>query len=285
MINEAIFADATARFSGARKSADMFARNTSADPQLDEIYREIKRVEEKIGVALTVLFEEDERYPHNLRSLSDKERPAAFIAAGNLDLLSKLTVGICGSRKASDRGLSVASELCGELATKGVTIASGYAAGVDEAAHLAALVSGGTTICVLAEGIFHFRIKRAFRDIWDWDRVLVLSQFGFSPIWQAGRAMQRNKTIVGMSGATVVVEARDRGGTLDAGQTALRYKRPLFVAEYSGAGEEAAGNRSLLGEGAVPLRRSRATGRPSTASIEQALIGGELTRVGGRGAA
>lgn len=58
---------------------------------------------------------------------------------------------------------------------------------------------GASTIIVLPEGIESFRIKKELEDIWDWNRILVLSEFMHHDKWTAGRAMLPNNTIIGLS--------------------------------------------------------------------------------------
>lgn len=178
---------------------------------------------------------------------------------GAVELLGERAVGFCGSRKATDRGLEVAADCARQLSHARVTVVSGYAPGVDMASHEAALASGGRTIIVLPEGIDHFRIKKTIKPLWDWRRILVVSQFEPSAIWRADRAMERNKVIVALSNAVIVLEAREQGGTLNAGFSALQMKKPLFVALYDDMNGGREGNQRLLEQGGIPLRRSRET--------------------------
>jgi len=179
---------------------------------------------------------------------------------GNLDLLKIKSVGFCGSRKASETGLEVAADCATQLSEHGIVVISGYAPGVDMASHEAALSHGGTTIIVLPEGIDHFRIKKTIKGAWDWDRVLVMSYFPKNAIWRADRAMDRNKAIVGLSDVVLVLEARDVGGTLNAGYCALKMEKPLFVAHFGDMSESRKGNRELLEQGGIPLNRNRTSG-------------------------
>ena len=127
------------------------------------------------------------------------------------------------------------------------------------ASHEAALTNNGRTIIVLPEGVDHFRIKKSIKDAWDWNRVLVISQFAPNAVWRADRAMERNKLIVGLSNAVIVLEAREQGGTLNAGFTALEMRKPLFVAIYDEMNGSREGNQLLIERGGIPLRRSRTT--------------------------
>lgn len=175
---------------------------------------------------------------------------------GNLALLKKPKVGFSGSRKVSEKGIEVTKDCVTQLIQKEICIVSGYAAGVDFEAHSGALSHGGSTIIVLPEGINNFRIKREMKDVWDWNRVLVISEFKPDDPWMASRAMQRNNTIIGLSDIMVVVEAGETGGSLDAGNKTLMMNKHLFVPQYGNVPESAKGNNLLIQKGAFPIRRS-----------------------------
>lgn len=190
-------------------------------------------------------------------------------ALGNLDLLTAPGLGFCGSRKASDKGIAVTADCAEQAVQAGFTVISGNAVGVDLAAHHTALAHGGSTILVLAEGIDNFRIRKELRPVWDWARVLVLSQFVPNAIWQAYRAMARNEVIIALSRAVIVIEAGESGGTLAAGLRTLEVGKPLFVADYENIDRVAPGNALLLGKGAQRLRRSRETGRANVGALHE----------------
>lgn len=210
-------------------------------------------------------------YPTGLTRALGSKAPDALYFIGNIDLLRSPGVGFCGSRKASEQGLEVARDCASQAARMGMSVVSGNAAGVDTEAHFHALAGGGATIMVLPEGIEHFRIKEVLKPVWDWNRVLVISQFKPGEKWQAFRAMARNKVIIALSGAMIVIEAGDRGGTLDAGKSALELNIPLFVARYGSATEDARGNEILMGLGGVPLNRSRITMRANMERVRLAV--------------
>jgi len=194
----------------------------------------------------TKLSRNDARYPATLLNLFGSFLPPDIWVAGNVSLLGEKAVGFCGSRKASDRGLEVAADCARQLSEAGVIVVSGYAPGVDMASHEAALKNGGRTIIVLPEGINHFRIKKTVKSLWDWERILVVSQFPRDAIWRADRAMERNKVIVALSRAVIVLEAREQGGTLNAGYSALQLGKPLFVALYDDMNGSRDGNQRLI---------------------------------------
>lgn len=173
----------------------------------------------------------------------------------------------CGSREASERSLEVTQDVAEQTVKLGWIVVSGHARGVDQTAHLTALKNGGCTIIVAAEGIDQFRLRAELKSIAKPDQILIISEFDPNARWTAGNAMKRNRTIVGLSDALIVLEARLQGGTLDAGKRALQFKVPLYVAEYQDNKSE--GNQYLLKRGANPLKRSADTKRANLVHIEE----------------
>ncbi len=156
----------------------------------------------------------DPAYPDALKRTLGDDAPVLLLCIGNLELLRKTSVGFCGSREATEKGMATARDSAELLAREGINIVSGFAAGVDMNAHRAALAAGGTTTVVLAEGILRFRVKKEIREEWDEQRTLVVSEFGPNLPWSVNHAMQRNRTICGLSRAMILIEARATGGSI-----------------------------------------------------------------------
>jgi DNA processing protein len=213
----------------------------------------------------------DRNYPMALKKTLGEQSPVLLLCVGNLELLRLPSVGFCGSREASEKGIKVASDCASLLAHERINVVSGYAAGVDMNAHRAALAAGGTTTVVLAEGILRFRVKNEIKAHWDDRRTLIISEFGPNLPWRVSNAMQRNKTICGLARALILIEARSTGGSIQAGRDCLRFGLPLFAAVYEGAPESATGNAELLGQGARRLLKSRLTELPNVRPILELL--------------
>jgi DNA processing protein len=210
---------------------------------------------------------DDPRYPMRLKVLLGKHAPQRLYLRGNSDLLDEHAVSFCGARNASEKGIEAAA-LCARTASNSrFVITSGNARGVDRATHREALLSGGFTILVLPEGMEHFRVAPELRDVWDWTRVLVVSQFEPKAVWRSYHAMDRNKTIMALSCAMIVVEAGEKGGTRAAGEDALKLQIPLFAVDYGFDETVAPGNRELIRKGAKPLKKSRETGEPNLTTL------------------
>lgn len=217
--------------------------------------------------SIAILLRGATGYPRHLTAALGKDAPPVLFASGDLSILEKPAVGFAGSRKASEKGLAVAAECAGLLAAKGVNVISGYAHGVDLAAHHSALKAGGVTTIVLAEGIIGFRLKANIKELTNARNLLVISEFSPRLPWSARHAMARNHTICGLSHAIIVIESGMTGGTFEAGRVALELRRPLFVVDYAHPADSAEGNVYFLKQGAKPLRRNRA----GQANLEELL--------------
>lgn len=214
---------------------------------------------------------DDALYPERVKVIMGKRAPKHLDMVGNTDLLNMAGLGFCGSRKSSPKGLKTAQDCADQAACNNVSVVSGNAAGVDFEAHYNCLKSGGNTILVLPEGINHFRIKKALQSVWDWERVLVISQFEPNEPWKAFRAMTRNQLIIYLSRAMVVIEAGEKGGTLNAGKETLKSGLPLYVAQYQDMSLDARGNQILLDMGALKLVKSRSTNRASLTKVFESI--------------
>jgi DNA processing protein len=212
-------------------------------------------------------------YPKSLLSSLQNRAPSIIYCLGNTSLLSANGVGFCGSRRVSDKGINTAKDCAEQVASAGYTVISGGATGVDYAAHRAALEAGGSTVIVLPQGISNFRIKREIKDVWDWKRVLVLSQFAPNVGWKVFRAMERNHIIIALSRAMIVIEAGEKGGTMHAGMMTLGFRRPLYVAVYENMPEAAPGNVRLLELGARSLTKSKQLGRANLKDLFERIAG------------
>ena len=209
----------------------------------------------------------DARYPERVKTIMGKKAPKNLDMIGNLDLLEMPSIGFCGSRKSSVKGLETAQDCAEQAAQNNVSVVSGNAAGVDFEAHFNSLKAGGKTILVLPEGINHFRTRKALESLWDWERVLVISQFESDEPWKAFRAMTRNQLIIALSRVMIVIEAGEKGGTLNAGKETLKSGLPLFVAQYQDMSVDARGNQMLLNMGAQKLAKSRLTNRANLVKV------------------
>ncbi|HJX91601.1 MAG TPA: DNA-processing protein DprA, partial [Pyrinomonadaceae bacterium] len=99
-----------------------------------------------------ILLLDDGVYPASLREIYDPPI-VLYVKGAWSECLDQPCVGVVGSRKCSTYGQNSALMLSRDLAQRGVTIVSGFARGIDAAAHRGALESGGRTVAVLGTGI------------------------------------------------------------------------------------------------------------------------------------
>jgi DNA processing protein len=168
-----------------------------------------------------------------LNEVEAKHAPKVLFAAGNVDMLRHAArVSIVGSRKATADGLRRARRLSSILAERNIVVVSGLAAGIDTAAHTAALEANGRTVAVIGTPLdqSYPKSNAALQARLALEQ-LVLSQFAPGSAVHPGNFPIRNRTMALISDATVIMEAADSSGSLHQGWEALRLGRPLFIAQ------------------------------------------------------
>ena len=204
------------------------------------------------GVTMLTLL--DDKYPKTLKCANEMAQPPVLFAKGNVDLLNNPSVGFCGSRKASLKGINITADCAKQLVEQKITVVSGYASGTDLAAHSTALRQGGNTVFVLAEGILRYTVKNEVRDLLKNDNHVFVSQFLPTMTWNAGNAMKRNGIIIGLSQAMILVESGKTGGTFAAGEESLKRGCPLFVIDFAKPEVSAEANPYFIEAGGFPIR-------------------------------
>jgi DNA processing protein len=193
----------------------------------------------------------DRDYPHALRDLSSPPDPVCVRG----ELLPAPSVAIVGTREPTQEAVSYARDLARRLAKRGVTVWSGGAKGIDEAAHSGALAAGGLSVAVVATGLDHcYPAEHAPL----YERIVETGGAIVSPFEPSHPATYpsfhlRNGVLAALTQATVVVQAPVVSGARSTSRYARRLRRPLFVLPASPWDETSAGNLLELGLGALPL--------------------------------
>jgi len=227
-------------------------------------------LEELLKHDVHILSLTDSSYPSQLYDILVEDAPPVLFIKGNLNVLSKHGVGICGSRKASENGIQLIRGASGEFAKRNINIISGYANGIDLAAHLGSLEQGGVTTFVLPLGILNLQVKGALTELISENNYLVMSEFIPRIGWEIHNAMRRNLTICGLSKAIILVEPGLKGGTFEAGKAAIKYNRPLFVVEHE-AQLDQEGNKYFVQRGAKSLHEN-SDGTLDLKSVFESLV-------------
>ena len=101
------------------------------------------------GISLVTVL--DTSYPVNLRMVHD--RPSVLFIRGHLAPDDERSVAVVGTRSATPDGLALARSIAGGLSDAGYVVVSGLAAGIDSAAHIAALKNDRRTLAVIGTGL------------------------------------------------------------------------------------------------------------------------------------
>jgi DNA processing protein len=191
----------------------------------------------------------DERYPERLRAIHDP--PAVLYCDGMPEQQDRQAVAIVGSRRATPYGLRVTDGLAGELSALGFTIVSGFARGIDAAAHRAALAAGGRTIAVLGCGLdvdYPHGHASLHAEIAGSGAVLTEFAPGTPPL--AAHFPRRNRIISGLALGVVVIEAAEDSGSLITARLALEQGREVFAVPGPIDAPTSRGPHGLLKQGA-----------------------------------
>jgi DNA processing protein len=170
------------------------------------------------------------QYPERLRKI--KHAPRILYARGNLSLLeTDAAMSVVGTRDATTNGLIITDRITRFLVSKGAVIVSGLALGIDCQAHTSCLEAGGKTIAVLAHGLDSVspsQNRQLAQNILNSGGLLVSEHpDGVTP--QRPYFVQRNRIQVGLSKASVVVEALVKSGTTTHAQFCVQAQHPLFA--------------------------------------------------------
>ncbi len=173
---------------------------------------------------------DDKNYPKALKEL--KDAPKVLFIKGEIKN-EELCFAIVGSRRYSSYGKQAALDIAGQLADSGITIVSGLAPGIDTFAHQAAVERKKRTIAVLGTGIDEKSLYPK-ENIPLSRRIIELGGCLISEYPEGTQATrftfpQRNRIISGLSKGVLVVEAKEKSGSLITANWALQQKRKLFA--------------------------------------------------------
>ena len=220
-----VFRSPLARLMKVPGIGEVTARAILKPGVLAEAEQVVKQVE-KLGA--TALFYTDKAYPARLKTLYDAPALLYFQGSGNLNV--PRTLGLVGTRQATDYGRRVTNEIIEAVTPYGISIISGLAYGIDIAAHRASLSNGLPTIGVMASGldiIYPNVHQKTAGEMLVQGGLLTESRPGTKP--DAHLFPARNRIIAGLSDAVVVVEAAAKGGALITAEYANNYHREVFA--------------------------------------------------------
>lgn len=169
----------------------------------------------------------DDTYPRRLRDIV--ETPPFLFYEGDLQS-EDAGMSVVGSRHASPSGLTLAGDVARFLVSEGLTVIAGLAAGIDTAAHRAALDAGGRTVAFIGTGITRtYPAHNAALQHEIATRGLILSQFYPDGPPTKQTFPMRNASMSGYGLATIVIEAGENSGTRIQARKAMEHGRPVIL--------------------------------------------------------
>ncbi|WP_417407562.1 DNA-processing protein DprA [Hoeflea sp.] len=219
---------------------------------IDEAERELEAAHQ-FGAVFIGIGEPD--YPPALRRIDGA--PPLIAAIGDLALATRTSVGIVGARNASISGAKMAARMARDLGAAGYVTVSGFARGIDIAAHRASMDSG--TIAAMAGGLdqpYPPENIELYTEICAGNGLAVSEMpMGWEP--RARDFPRRNRLIAGIGLGLVVIEAAQRSGSLITARRAADFGRLVFAVPGSPLDPRAAGTNGLLKDGAILTTESR----------------------------
>ena len=197
----------------------------------------------------SIITLESDLYPSELAEIANP--PLALFAEGNLALLKKNKIALVGTRHPSLQGAENARVFARELAKNGLTVVSGLAAGIDRFAHEGALHEAASTIAVLGTGIdivYPASNRSLYKQIAEHGLLLSEYQLGMNAL--SNNFPRRNRIIVGLSQACLVIESANDGGSMISANFALEMGREIMAIPGSIHNPMARGCHKLIKQGA-----------------------------------
>ena len=200
-----------------------------------------------------IITPDDNLFPDRLKNLPDM--PLVLYGIGDCSVMNDIvSIGIVGTRKASNYGIETAQKLSFLLALSGATIVSGGALGIDSEAHAGAMLAKGRTLAFLGCGLSvnYLMENAALRR--------AITRYGavvseYSPFTTASRTTfpTRNRLISGVSLGVVVVEAGVKSGSLITANFALEQGKDVFAVPGDIVRSSFGGTNHLIKNGAKPV--------------------------------
>lgn len=193
---------------------------------------------------------DEPEYPPRLREIYDP--PPLLYVRGKIELLSRHSISIVGSRRPTPYGNQMAQRLAKDLANCGLVISSGLARGIDSSAHRGALGSDtGATIGVLGCGIdvvYPKENKKIFEEIAQ--RGVIITEFPMGTFPAPQNFPIRNRIIAGMGLGVLVVEGAQYSGSLITARLAMEFGREVYGVPGNATQPSSYGPNQLIKQGA-----------------------------------
>ncbi len=235
------------RLSGLMTDRKINALKSISPSETGGIFRECK------AKGYSIITPDNANYPERFKQLSDM--PLVLYTMGDASVLKDtVSIGVVGTRDASNYGIETAQKLSFSLASCGVTIVSGGALGIDSEAHAGAMLAKGRTAAFLGCGLSYDYLKENAslrRSITRYGAVIS----EYAPFTPASRTTFpiRNRLISGLTLGTLVIEAGVKSGSLITANYALEQGKDVFAVPGDIVRSSFDGANHLIKNGAKPV--------------------------------
>lgn len=249
----AVFGASARQIAGVRGFDSDLARAVLEAPRKAPVARELDLMA-SAGVRLLTAADPD--YPANFR-LSFSPPPMVYVR-GTLHPNDRYAVALVGSRNSTAYGRGVSQQFASRFAACGITVVSGFARGVDAAAHQGALAAGGRTIAVLGSGlgVCYPAEHHALGERIAAGRGALISEYPMQTPPERYNFPERNRLIALLAFGTIVVEAAERSGALITAREALEENRFVFAVPGDVTRLNSRGSNALIQSGARLAQRA-----------------------------
>lgn len=226
-----------------------------------------------------VLILDDGSYPTLLREIDDP--PIVLYVKGDWQAcFDQPGVGVIGSRMCSTYGENASEMLSRDLASRGISVISGLARGIDAAAHRGAIAGQGRTIAVMGTGIdavYPRENTGLVRDILASGGCLV-TQFplGTPPIKE--NFPYRNRIISGLGLGVLIIEASERSGSLITARLATEQNREVMAVPGNITSGNSYGTNYLIKSGAKLVQQWQDVVAELPSEISAAILPPKIER-------
>lgn len=226
-----------------------------SNSRLQEKAKDFETIVEKINERIEILDVSivtilDGTYPERLRYIEDP--PSVLYIKGNLKIYNP--IAFVGARSHSSYGNMAVNKIIDDLRFYDFTIVSGMAYGIDTLSHRRALLNNLNTIAVLGTGIdviYPKSNKALYEEISE--EGAIISEFPLGTGANKFTFPMRNRIISGISDTVVVVEAKDKSGSLITARLAAEQGREVFAVPGNITSIYSVGTNKLIRDGAIPL--------------------------------
>lgn len=196
---------------------------------------------------------ESSKYPNILKRIYDP--PKKLYVMGNEELLKINSIAIVGSRDNTEYGKEAAKYFAYNVAKQNICIVSGLARGIDSFAHIGALQAKGKTIAVVGNGLDIVYPKENAKLVQKIIKLggAIISEYPIGSKPERFHFPARNRIISGLSNGVLVIEAKEKSGSLITADFAIEQGKEVFAVPGNINSLNSVGTNNLIKDGAIPV--------------------------------